>query len=75
MIAPHPYSVAFMLGRRAQLGIDPSALLVALDAVTAGDLRRVGAQWFGEGRGSAVVVRITGARQDAAPPPPPPPVP
>ena len=54
----NPYMVAFTLGRRAQLGVDPEALKVALDGVTMEQLERCRQEIFGPDRGAAVVVRL-----------------
>jgi len=40
------YGVAFGLGRRAQMGIDPGRMRAALGAVTQADLERVGKAWL-----------------------------
>ncbi len=52
-----PYFAAFSLGRRQQLGIDGDALAVAVEAVTADDLRRCAAEVFGPERSAVVVAR------------------
>lgn len=54
-LANNPYGVAFSLGRRHQLGIDPAKLTNALEAVTEDDLRRAAALFAKERRGAAVI--------------------
>ncbi|MHB1559878.1 MAG: hypothetical protein ACYC61_20710 [Isosphaeraceae bacterium] len=46
LLGNNPYGVAFSLVRRDQLGLDPTRLARALDAVTDAELRRVAAEVF-----------------------------
>lgn len=57
-IGANPYFLAFSLGRREQLGIDPDALKTRIDAVTTEELQRCAKEIFSDERGAAVVVRI-----------------
>lgn len=54
----NPYMLAFSLGRRVQLGIEPEALRAAIDGVTVEQLERCRQEVFGPDRGAAVVVRL-----------------
>jgi zinc protease len=54
----NPYGVAFTLGRREQLGIDPAKLKKALEAVTEDDLRRAAKEIFGPDRHTAAFLTI-----------------
>jgi zinc protease len=56
VFASNPYLAAFSVGRREQLGIDPTKLGKALDAVTGEDLRRVARAVFSPRRHAAAVV-------------------
>jgi zinc protease len=58
VIKRYPYTIAFSLGRRVQLGIDPDALRTAIDGVTMEQLERCRQEIFGPDRGAAVVVRL-----------------
>ena len=57
-IGANPYFLAFSLGRREQLGIDPDALKTRIDAVTTEQLQRCAKEIFSDEHGAAVVVRI-----------------
>lgn len=49
------YGVALGIGRQAQMGLDPAALRLRLEAVTAEDLKALGEQWLSAAcRGAAV---------------------
>ncbi len=52
------YGVAFSLGRRDQLAIDPAQLKRVLQAVTDQDLRRVANEVFAPGKHAAVFVSL-----------------
>jgi len=54
----NPYGVAFSLGRRIQLGIEPARLAKALGAVTEKDLRRVADEVFAAQRHAAAFVAV-----------------
>jgi zinc protease len=54
--AQNPYGLAFSLGRRAQLGIDPAKLKRTLAGLTEADLRRCAREVFGPERRAAVIV-------------------
>jgi len=56
VLTQNPYSVAFSLARRTQLGLDPQKLTKAIDSVRAPDLRRVAKTIFAQDRRAAVVV-------------------
>jgi len=56
MLAQNVYGVAFSLGRRMQLGIDPEGLTKATEGVTNDDLRRAAQTIFAPDRRAAVVV-------------------
>ena len=56
MLAQNVYAVAFSLGRRAQLGVEPQKLRKALASVTRGDLRRAAREIFAPERCASVVV-------------------
>lgn len=53
----NPYVVAFSLGRRDQLGLDPQTLTAQIEALDADDLRRCAEAIFADERSAAVVVR------------------
>jgi len=59
LLAQNPYGVAFSLGRREQLGIDPVKLNRALQAVTDQDLRRVAAEVFAPARHTGAFISIS----------------
>ncbi|MDG3003044.1 sigma-70 family RNA polymerase sigma factor [Paludisphaera mucosa] len=50
------YGVAFALGRREQLGIDPARMKAALAGVTASSLRRAASEIFADSRRAAVAI-------------------
>jgi zinc protease len=56
-LAGNPYGVAFSLGRRTQMGIDPAKLIERLPAMTDTDLRQAAKDILGADRHAAVVVR------------------
>ena len=56
-LAEDPYAVAFGIGRREQLGIDPARLRKALEAATAKDVQRVLREVFAEDKYAAALVR------------------
>jgi zinc protease len=56
-LAQDAYGLAFGLGRREQLGIDPGRLRKALAAVTGKDVNRVLSEVFANDKGAAVLVR------------------
>jgi zinc protease len=58
VLARNPYGVAFSLGRRQQLALDPARLNRALEAVTDDDLRRVAAEVFAPGRHAGAFVNV-----------------
>jgi zinc protease len=58
LVAGNAYGLAFALGRREQMGIDPAKLQKALTAVTNEDLRRAAKEVFGPDRYAAVYVSI-----------------
>ncbi len=49
------YGVALGIGRQAQMGLDPPALRLRLEAVTAEDLKALGEQWLSPARRGAAV--------------------
>jgi zinc protease len=57
-LARNPYGVAFALGRREQLGIDPPKLKKALEAVTEEDLRRAAKEIFAADRHTGAFLTI-----------------
>lgn len=59
LLARNVYGVAFSLGRREQLKLDPDRLASALDAVTDRDLRHVADVIFAPGRHAAAFIRST----------------
>jgi len=59
LLAQNPYGVAFSLGRREQLGIDPVKLNRAFQAVTDQDLRRAAAEIFGPARHTGAFISIS----------------
>ena len=56
-LAANPYGVAFALGRREQLGIDPARFNRSLEAVTEPALRRAAAEFFDHARHAAAFVK------------------
>lgn len=58
LLARNPYSVAFAVGRREQLQIDPAKLKQSLQAVTEQDLRRAAVEVFEPARHSGAVVSV-----------------
>ena len=56
MLAQNVYGVAFALGRRAQMGIDPAALQGAVEAATTEDLQRAAVAIFSPQVRAAMVV-------------------
>lgn len=56
MLAQNVYGVAFSLGRRMQLGIDPEELTKAIQGVTRDDLRRAARAIFAPEQRAAIVV-------------------
>jgi zinc protease len=57
VLAQNLYGLAFALGRREQMGIDPEKLLKAVVKVNEDDLRRVAGEVFGKERQAGVVLR------------------
>ena len=55
-LAQNPYAVAFALGRREQLGIDPVKLARAFDGLTENDLRRAADEIFNPKQHAAAVI-------------------
>lgn len=66
LLAQNPYGVAFSLGRREQLGIDPTRLRRALDAVTDRDLRFAADAVFAPRRHAATLTFVTPTRGEHA---------
>jgi zinc protease len=58
LLAANPYFVAFSLGRRQQLGIDPAALKAALAKLGEDDLRRAAREVFGPEQGAGVFLAV-----------------
>jgi zinc protease len=58
LVAGNTYGLAYALGRREQLGIDPAGLRKALAAVTNEDLRRAAREVFGPDRHAAVFLTV-----------------
>jgi zinc protease len=58
LLAQDAYGLAFGLGRREQLGIDPTGLRQAMAAVAAKDVSRVLREVFVNDKGAAVLVRL-----------------
>jgi zinc protease len=58
LLAQNPYGVAFSLGRRRQLGIDPVKLKKSLAAATEEELRRAAKEIFAADRHAAAFVSI-----------------
>ncbi|KPK48429.1 MAG: hypothetical protein AMK72_06970 [Planctomycetes bacterium SM23_25] len=56
MLAQNLYGTAFAMGRRAQTGVDSTALKHAIEAITTDDLRRAAEEVFSEKARAAVVV-------------------
>jgi len=57
-LARNPYGIAFSLGRRGQLGIDPAKLKKALESVTDEDLRRAAKEIFAADRHTGVFLTV-----------------
>lgn len=57
-LARNPYSVAFAVGRREQLGLDPAKLKQSLRAVTEQDLRRAAVEVFAPTRHTGAIVSV-----------------
>jgi len=51
-----PYSVAFSVGRRLQLGLDGAQLSMAMDRITAEDLEKARGEYFAAEKRATVVV-------------------
>jgi hypothetical protein len=58
MITNNPYGVAYAMGRRVQLGLDPAKLGRTLDAVTDNDLRAVGTLYLSKDQAHSAVVSV-----------------
>ena len=58
VLAQNPYGVAFGLGRRAQLGINPSELAQAIGSLTETDLRRAAGEIFARERSAVVAILV-----------------
>jgi zinc protease len=58
VLAQNPYGLAFGLGRREQLGIDPAGLKKAWDAVTDETLRRAATEVFAPSRHAGALIAI-----------------
>jgi zinc protease len=58
VLAQNPYGMAFCLGRREQLDMNPAQLNRALDAVTDAGLRRVAAEVFAPSRHAGAFITI-----------------
>ncbi len=58
LLSNNIYGVAFSLGRRRQLGIDPAKLDKALGAVTEGDIRRAATEIFAPSRHAGAFVSV-----------------
>jgi zinc protease len=56
-LAANPYGVAFALGRREQLGMDPARFNRSLEAVTEPALRRAAAEFFDPARQAGAFVK------------------
>jgi len=56
-LARNPYVVAYALGRRDQLAIDPAKLSKALEALTDDDLRRTAKEFLSAERSAGVLLR------------------
>jgi zinc protease len=57
LLALNPYGVAFSLGRREQLGIDPARFNRSLGAVSDQSLRRAAAEFLDPARHAAAFVK------------------
>jgi zinc protease len=57
-LAMNPYAVAFALGRREQLGIDPAKLKKALEACTEEEFRRAARELFASDRHTAAFINV-----------------
>jgi zinc protease len=55
-LAANPYGVAFGMGRREQLGLDPARLKAALEAVDAAAVREAATDVFGPARRARIVL-------------------
>ena len=58
MLAQNLYGVAFSVGRRAQLGIDPAKLAKAMEAVTTEDVHRPAKKVFARGNRAGIIVTL-----------------
>jgi zinc protease len=58
VLAQNPYGIAFGLGRRAQLGINPAELAQAIDSLTENDLGRAVGEIFAQERSAAVAILL-----------------
>jgi zinc protease len=58
VLAMNPYGVAFSVGRREQLGIDPAKLGRALGAVTDQELRRAANEVYTPSRHAGALIRV-----------------
>jgi zinc protease len=56
-LAQNPYGVAFALGRREQLGIDPNKFNQAIKAVTDQDLRRAATEFFAPAKHAGAFIK------------------
>jgi zinc protease len=58
MLAKNPYVVAFSLGRREQLGMDPRAIKRAFETVTDVELQRARKEIFAPSRHTAAFISV-----------------